>query len=124
MSSVAQPAEPKVRVRFGDRVRNFWHRVSEGRQVDDLWRQFAADARAGYGFYQRDVDWENIQKLPHWRRPLHIARQFFWAMMLKMTAARRVLLLVAFVFLSARNYHSPSFFFWRCCCSSWPTKSP
>jgi len=97
MSTAAQPAEPQVRVRFRDKVKNFWHRVSEGRKVDDLWNQFAADARAGYGFYQRDVDWENIKKLPRWRRPLHIARQFFWAMMLKMTAARRVLLLVALV---------------------------
>src|SRR5450755_3539312 len=99
MSTVAQPAEPQVRVRFSDKVKNFWHRVSEGRKVDDLWNQFAADARAGYGFYQRDVDWENIKKLPRWRRPLHIARQFFWAMILKMTAARRVLLLVALVLL-------------------------
>ena len=99
MSTAAQPAEPQVRVRFRDKVKNFWHRVSEGRKVDDLWNQFAADARAGYGFYQRDVDWENIQKLPRWRRPLHIARQFFWAMILKMTAARRVLLLVALVLL-------------------------
>ena len=97
MSTAAQPAEPQVRVRFKDKVRDFWHRVSEGRKVDDLWSQFAADARAGYGFYQRDVDWENIKKLPRWRRPLHIARQFFWAMMMKMTAARRVLLLVALV---------------------------
>jgi phosphoserine phosphatase RsbU/P len=99
MSSVSQPVVPNVRVRFRDRVKNFWQRVSEGRQIDDLWKQFAADARAGYGFYQRDVDWENIQKLPHWRRPLHIGRQFFWAMLLKMTAARRVLLLVALVLL-------------------------
>ncbi|HEY2351772.1 MAG TPA: PP2C family protein-serine/threonine phosphatase [Candidatus Acidoferrum sp.] len=97
MSSIPQPAAPHVRERFGDRLRNFWQRVSEGRQIDDLWKQFAADARAGYGFYGREVDWESIQKLPHWRRPLHIMRQFFWAMLLKMSAARRVLLLVAFV---------------------------
>ncbi len=97
MSTVAQPAGPRVRIRFKDKVRNFWQRVSEGRQIDDLWKQFAADARAGYGFYQGDVDWENIQKLPHWRRPLHVGRQFFWALMSKLAPARRVLLLVAFV---------------------------
>ncbi len=78
-----------------DRLRHFWQRVSEGRQIDDLWAQFAADARASYGFYGRDVDWEEIQKLPRWRRPLHAARQFFWALLLKMTPARRVLLLLA-----------------------------
>ena len=77
-------------------MENLWHRVRKaegGRPVDGV----RADARAGYGFYQRDVNWENIKKLPRWRRPLHVGRQFFWAMMLKMTAARRVLLLVALV---------------------------
>ncbi len=83
-----------------DRLRHFWQRVSEGRQIDDLWSQFASDARSSYGFYGRDVDWEEIQKLPRWRRPLHIARQFFWALLLKMSPARRVLLLVAFVMLA------------------------
>ncbi len=82
-----------------DRVRHFWQRVSEGRQIDDLWSQFIADARASYGFYGRDVDWEEIHKLPRWRRPLHVAREFFWALLLKMSPARRVLLLAAFVML-------------------------
>jgi serine phosphatase RsbU (regulator of sigma subunit) len=100
MSSSSQPAARKVRVRFIDRVRNFWQRVSEGRQLDDLWTQFAADARASYGFYGRDVDWEEIQKLPRWRRPLHVTRQFFWALLLKLSPARRVLLLIAFLLLA------------------------
>lgn len=82
-----------------DRLRHFWQRVSEGRQIDDLWSQFAADARSSYGFYGRDVDWEEIHKLPRWRRPLHVARQFFWALLLKMSPARRVLLLLAIVLL-------------------------
>jgi sigma-B regulation protein RsbU (phosphoserine phosphatase) len=99
MSSPSQPPVRKVRVRFIDRVRDFWQRVSEGRQLDDLWTQFAADARASYGFYRRDVDWEGIQKLPRWRRPLHVTRQFFWALLLKLSPARRVLLLIAFVLL-------------------------
>jgi serine phosphatase RsbU (regulator of sigma subunit) len=99
MSSPSQPAARKVRVRFSDRVRNFWQRVSEGRQLDDLWTQFAADARASYGFYGRDVDWEEIHKLPRWRRPLHVTRQFFWALLLKLSPARRVLLLIAFLLL-------------------------
>jgi phosphoserine phosphatase RsbU/P len=79
----------------GNRVRQFWQRVSEGRQLDDLWSQFAADARASYGFYGKDVDWEEIQKLPRWHRPFHIAKDIFWAMLMKMTPARRVLLLIA-----------------------------
>jgi len=89
-----------------DRVRNFWQRVSEGRQIDDLWSQFAADARSSYGFYGRDVDWEEIRKLPRWRQPLHVAKQFFWALLLKMSPARRVLLLVALVMLLISGFRS------------------
>jgi phosphoserine phosphatase RsbU/P len=94
------PKPPRGRsAPLGDRVRTFWQRVSEGRELDDLWSQFVADARSSYGFYGHDVDWDEIQKLPRWRRPLHVGRQFFWALLLKMSPARRVLLLVAFVLL-------------------------
>jgi phosphoserine phosphatase RsbU/P len=81
------------------RVRNFWQRVSEGRALDDLWNQFAADARSSYGFYGKDVDWEEIQKLPRWKRAFPVVRQFFWALMNKLSPARRVLLLVGLVML-------------------------
>ena len=94
-SAPASGAPVRPRERFGTHVRNFWQRVSEGRQIEDLWTQFAADARASYGFYGSDIDWDEIKKLPNWRRPLYIAKQFFWALLLKMTPARRVLLLVA-----------------------------
>jgi len=80
-------------------VRQFWQRVSEGRQLDDLWSQFAADARASYGFYGKEVDWEEIQKLPKWHRPFHVAKDIFWALLMKMTPARRVLLLLALALL-------------------------
>jgi phosphoserine phosphatase RsbU/P len=82
-----------------ERVQSFWQRVSEGRALDDLWNQFAADARSSYGFYGKDVDWEEIQKLPRWKRAFSVARQFFWALMSKLSPARRVLLLVALVML-------------------------
>ena len=89
-----------------DRLRQFWQRVSEGRQIDDLWSQFAADARSSYGFYGRDVDWEEIHRLPRWRQPLHVAKQFFWALLLKMSPARRVLLLLALVMLAISGFRS------------------
>jgi phosphoserine phosphatase RsbU/P len=98
------PAPP--RLHGMDRVRHFWQRVSEGRQIDDLWSQFAADARSSYGFYGRDVDWDEIRKLPYWRQPLHLAKEFFWALLLKMSPARRVLLLVALVMLAISGFRS------------------
>jgi phosphoserine phosphatase RsbU/P len=96
-ASSATPA--RTREHFSTRLRNFWERVSEGRQIDDLWTQFAADARASYGFYGRDVDWDEIKKLPRWRQPLHVAKQFFWALLLTLTPARRILLLAALIML-------------------------
>jgi phosphoserine phosphatase RsbU/P len=105
MSTPAQPAAARLKKEhISVRLRNFWQRVSEGRKVDDLWSQFTADARASYGFYGRDVDWDEIQKLPRWRRPLHVARQFFWALLLKMSPARRVLLLLAFALMVLSSF--------------------
>jgi phosphoserine phosphatase RsbU/P len=93
------------------RVREFWQRVSEGRDIDDLWSQFVADARSSYGFYGRDVDWEEVHRLPAWKRPLRVAWQLFLAMMMKLAPARRVLLLVAIVLLcvSGVQIHSEHF---------------
>ncbi|HEY2119782.1 MAG TPA: PP2C family protein-serine/threonine phosphatase [Candidatus Acidoferrum sp.] len=101
MSSVAPPAaqDPRLPRKGGQRIYDFWQRVSEGRAIDDLWSQFAADAQSSYGFYGKDVDWEEINKLPYWKRPFPILRQFFWALMNKLSPARRVLLLVALALL-------------------------
>ncbi|HVH70948.1 MAG TPA: hypothetical protein VNB49_07555 [Candidatus Dormibacteraeota bacterium] len=85
MSASASPTQGVSPAPSGgavNRVREFWQRVSEGRQLDDLWSQFAADARASYGFYGKDVDWDEIQKLPRWHRPFYIAKDIFWAMLM------------------------------------------
>src|SRR5271155_2534811 len=98
-SAPTSPQPSATRPASHGRVRDFWQRVSEGRDIDDLWSQFAADTRSSYGFYGKDVDWEEINKLPRWKRPFHVAGQLFWAMMNKLTPARRVLLLTAIVLL-------------------------
>jgi serine phosphatase RsbU (regulator of sigma subunit) len=82
-----------------DRLRNFWQRVSEGRQIDDLWSQFAADARASYGFYMKEADSSQFESHRGLRRWYRIAKALFWALMMKLSPARRVLFLVAFVLL-------------------------
>ncbi len=91
-----------------------WARISEGRAVGDLWSQFSADAQASYGFYGKDLDWEKINELSGWKRPFHVAKHFFWALVMKMTPARRVLLFVALVLLilsSPKFYVGHSFTF-------------
>lgn len=102
MSTVTSSARQVSSSRPGRfrRTREFWQRVSEGRDIDDLWSQFIADARSSYGFYGKDVDWEEVHKLPTWKRPFRVAYQLFWAMMMKLTPARRVLLLMAIVLLA------------------------
>jgi phosphoserine phosphatase RsbU/P len=96
-TTTAPPPPPHATETRG--LRGFWHRVSEGRAVDDLWRQFTADARASYGFYEKDVDWEEMDKHRGLRRWFKVVKQFFWALMLKLSPARRVLLLIALVFM-------------------------
>jgi len=95
MSTTAAP--PPIPPATKRRIRGdgLWDRISEGKELSDLWAQFSADAQASYGFYGKDVDWQGINELPRWRRPRQIAKQIFWALLMKMTPARRVFLFVA-----------------------------
>jgi phosphoserine phosphatase RsbU/P len=80
------------------RVRNFWERVTEGLAVEQLWGQFKSEAQASYGLYSKDVDWERIRKeQKSWKRPFLGAWALFQAMLMKLSPARRVLLLVAMI---------------------------
>jgi len=99
-SAPPTPSASEPRPAPTTRLGNFWQRVSEGRRIDDLWSQFAADARSSYGFYGKDVDWDEVNQLSRWKRPLRVAKQLFWAMMNKLTPARRVLFLAAVGLLS------------------------
>jgi sigma-B regulation protein RsbU (phosphoserine phosphatase) len=96
-SSMASPASPS---QYTHRTppapgNGIWDRISEGRRLDELWSQFTADAQASYGFYGKDLDWEKVHALPRWKRPFHVAKHFFWALVMKLTPARRVLLFIA-----------------------------
>ena len=78
-------------------ARSFWQRVSEGISVQQLWGQFAAEARASYGLYSREVDWQPVEGEPGWKRFWRVSHTLFWAMMLKLSPARRVFFLIALV---------------------------
>ena len=103
MSAAPPPVIPKT-PRKGPST---WNQISEGREWDDLLKQFTSEARASYGFYGKDVDWEEIKRLPRWRRPFRIAKGFFWALLMKMTAARRMILFLALIMLIVS---SPKFY--------------
>jgi phosphoserine phosphatase RsbU/P len=81
-------------------LRSFWHRVTEGFKLQQLWGQFVSEAKEGYGLYSKDVDWDEIHREKRRvRRFLKAASALFQAMLMKLSPARRVLLLVALVLL-------------------------
>ena len=82
---------------FMSRIERFWLRVSDGLKMDQLWKQFQTDARASYRLYSADVDLTPEVGMPKWKHYLHLAGKFFWAVLEKLSPARRILLLVALV---------------------------
>lgn len=76
------------------KVSEFWDRVTEGLAMHELWAQFRSDTRASYSLYSKEVDWERWEGEPKWKRHWRIARAFFWAILMKLSPSRRVLLLV------------------------------
>jgi len=96
MASPAHTVPP--RSRFKDDARQFWHRVTEGLAVNQLWSQFEKDARSSYRLYSAGLD--NLQAEPsRFRRAWQITKAMFWAILEKLTPARRVLVLLALILL-------------------------
>jgi len=84
----------------GRRVRSFWTHVTEGLELEQLWGQFLSEAKAGYGFYSKDVDWDAIKREEKkWKRPFLAVGALFQALLMKLSPVRRVLLLIAVVLL-------------------------
>jgi phosphoserine phosphatase RsbU/P len=84
-------------------LRSFWQRVTEGLAIDQLWGQFISEAKASYGLYSKDVDWDEIRRERKTvKRFFRSAWAVFQAMLMKLSPARRVLLLIALVLLIAQ----------------------
>jgi serine phosphatase RsbU (regulator of sigma subunit) len=105
MSSDASRDFEEAVARLGDiimrvvkRIEGFWQRVTEGIAVQVLWSQFMSEARASYSLYAREIDWEALRKETPGRRFRKTASALFWAMLMKLSPARRVLLLIALLF--------------------------
>ena len=100
MATASPPAgQPAARVPFGARLHNFWRRVTEGLEVSQLWSQFESEARTSYRLYSRDVEAKTPEGLTRRGRRIHVVKEFFWAVFEKLSPARRVLLLLALIFL-------------------------
>ena len=128
--SSAQPQPPAAvhkarRPRIFTELDKFWYRVTEGLQVGDLWLQFKRDAQTGFQLYRRDYEAgapaAQRKQVSFFQR----AQELAWAILSKLTPARRVLLLVGVLFLLLPGagihfekgngnfeFTSPNFQFW------------
>jgi len=102
MSPVTPPSGTAARIR-GGKLSGFWQRVSEGRQLDELWSQFTADARASYGFYMKEADSEEMVNQRGRPRFGRILKALFWSLAMKLTPTRRVIMIVACVLFFVPN---------------------
>ena len=84
---------------FSMRLHNFWQRVTEGLAVSQLWSQFESEARSSYRLYSRDVEAKTPEGLTRRGHGIHVVKEFFWAVMEKLSPARRVLLLASLILL-------------------------
>jgi len=80
-----------------ERVDRFWTRVTDGMRIDEMSRQFLNDARSSYRLYSKEVDAERDAGVSKGKHYFRLVGQFFWAVLEKLTPARRVLLLIALV---------------------------
>src|SRR5208283_2633680 len=108
MATTSPPA-PVQSPPLGVRLRRFWQRVTEGLELTQLWSQFETDARTSYRLYSRDVAAKTPEGLTRRGHRLHVVKEFFWAVLEKLSPARRVLLLAALIMLvfpsSSFSYH-------------------
>jgi sigma-B regulation protein RsbU (phosphoserine phosphatase) len=93
-SSQQTPPPPDIKVK----ATRFWQRVSEGMAIHQLWAQFEKDARSSYRLYSADLK-ERQAGQSRWHRFWYIAKALFWAIIEKLSPARRVLLLLGLIFL-------------------------
>ncbi len=90
-----QPAQrPEILIQLD----KFWARVTEGLELNQLWAQFRADARASYRLYARDFK-ARIPERTHTKNWLHTVSELAWAILDKLTPARRVLVLLGVILL-------------------------
>jgi serine phosphatase RsbU (regulator of sigma subunit) len=95
---MASPQQAIPNPRRQGKARRFWLRVSEGMALRQLWSQFEKDARSSYRLYSLGLD--QLQPEPsRWRRFWRTTRALFWAILEKLTPARRVILLAGLILL-------------------------
>src|SRR5271169_14055 len=96
MASPTQSVPPQMPLQ--GRARRFWLRLSDGMALHQLWSQFEKDARSSYRLYSAGLEEERAEP-SRLKRVWRMAKALFWAILEKLTPARRVLLVVALILL-------------------------
>ena len=99
MTAAPRPFETQQGRPKRHRFRDFWQRVTEGIELDVLGRQFLSEAKSSYRVYAKDVDWDEVGNARGPRRIFRTILALFQAMLMKLSPARRVLLLIAIALL-------------------------
>ena len=93
-----QPPPTRRRSEFLNQIDHFWQKITEGLELSQLWKQFQTDARTSYRLYQKDFTTKSLQEARQ-KGFLQTAQEFAWAILEKLTPARRVLLILGVVLL-------------------------
>src|SRR5271169_6140354 len=105
------PPNPRRRPELFVQLEKFWLRVTEGLELNQLWEQFHADARAGFRLYKKDFSARAPSETQR-HKFFHTAQEFAWALLEKLSPARRVLLLLGVLLLifpgGGFTYHGKS----------------
>jgi len=96
MVTKPQPAPPPANLKT--RASHFWQRVSEGLEIHQLWSQLEKDARSSYRLYATGLG-ERQAGQSRSQRAWQVCKVLFWAIIEKLSPARRVLLLVGLILL-------------------------
>jgi sigma-B regulation protein RsbU (phosphoserine phosphatase) len=67
--------------------------------LQQLWSQFVTEARTGYRLYSKDVAARSQEPRPPRPNWMHVMGDFFWAIVMKLSPAKRVVLMIALVLL-------------------------
>ena len=81
------------------RIKMFWHKISDGIAIQQLWSQLHAEARASYRLYSAGIDLNRGAGEKRGHRERRVIQEFFWALVLKLSPARRVLFILALILL-------------------------
>jgi sigma-B regulation protein RsbU (phosphoserine phosphatase) len=112
-------AAPAPKTNFGRRedpsgpvktARSVWDRVTEGLALSELWTQFKNEAQSGYRLYSREVPHEELDGKSRGQRFRKVAGALFWAILNKLSPARRIVLLIGvFLLISTVSFRFGDF---------------